>query len=584
MLQSLKKECSLFSNLLFLILTLILISFATEVKTDLLIRSPLLAFTCSMLLYGWLLVLIQNQKRYWFHKRLPFSSQINLVNLELLFFLSLYHFVFGGHRFLLNLFGDLTLPYSLFSLVLYFGGLAVYYRGKREHQVRFLLPFTLPFLLLTLIMDIGKVLPDPDPTLFGDSGTVMGIVALITLTMGILLLMMLFLPPIIQWMWKCEPLRESEIRSRLEYLCGKAGFRHAGMKTWTVMKDHITAGIIGILPRFRYVMFTEKLLEEVHPDAVEAILAHEIGHSQRKHLMIYPVIIFGMIICATFFTAIFYESIMESLGLFALWMPSVIWEVLYPFAIFVPYALIVALYFRYVFGYFSRLFERQADLHVFELGVDPHHMIRALDEVGIATGNTHHHPSWHHHSIADRIQFLRQTIEHPELVQQHHRRVRKNVYFFFLFMILGTMILVTPWFSEVSPFKQIDDGLESSSSWMSDHLNAPLRYEVAEKILHERPWKGNPEKIRSALRESLRYYYAIHVPGVLEFYAAKFLMAEGELPASAQMMSQTWRKFDRQDAPPEVLDEFSSQTEEILGELDEGVEKQELQKIYWSKK
>ena len=36
------------------------------------------------------------------------------------------------------------------------------------------------------------------------------------------------------------------------------------------------------------------------------------------------------------------------------------------------------LYFRYVFGFFSRIFERQADLHIFQVGLDPANLIESL--------------------------------------------------------------------------------------------------------------------------------------------------------------------------------------------------------------
>ena len=94
--------------------------------------------------------------------------------------------------------------------------------------------------------------------------------------------------------------------------------------------------------------------------------------------------------------------------------PELPWDTLiYPLSILIPYGLVMGLYFRYVFGYFSRLFERQADLFVYPLDIPPQYMIEALDEVGIATGNTHHLANWHHYGIQQRIDFLKKTIENP---------------------------------------------------------------------------------------------------------------------------------------------------------------------------
>ena len=64
-----------------------------------------------------------------------------------------------------------------------------------------------------------------------------------------------------------------------------------------------------------------------------------------------------------------------------------------PIVAYIFYAIIAMLYFRIVFGYFSRLFERQADLYVFEAGVPHYYMLQALDYIGVASGNTHLSPA-----------------------------------------------------------------------------------------------------------------------------------------------------------------------------------------------
>lgn len=216
------------------------------------------------------------------------------------------------------------------------------------------------------------------------------------------------------------------------------------MNTWTIMNHSYTAGIIGIVPRFRYVMFTKRLLDELSKESIEAVLAHEIGHSYRKHLLIYPVIIFGMIVTTTIFSLFFSESINEFFSLQDMLHPSPLWKMLYPLSVFIPFAVILALYFRYVFGYFSRLFERQADLHVFEVGIPPEHMHQALDELGVLTGNTHHHPSWHHHSISERMTFLEKAASDPSLIDKHHRRVKKNLIVYCSLLIFFCCLVLSP--------------------------------------------------------------------------------------------------------------------------------------------
>jgi len=225
--------------------------------------------------------------------------------------------------------------------------------------------------------------------------------------------------------WQCKPLKDEEplLTEQLELLCKKASFKHAGIKIWTVMNDSLTAAIIGLLPKFRYVMFTKKLIKTVSETAILAILAHEIGHGFRKHLLIYQFIILGL-----FFSLILLESILGGL------LPS--------FIFFVLYVSTVLLYFRFVFGFFSRMFERQADLHVYELDLDPKFMIEALDQVAKASGNIHSIPCWHHYSIHDRIDFLNKTIENPSLIKKHHAFVKKACVLYFITLIVLFLVVL----------------------------------------------------------------------------------------------------------------------------------------------
>jgi STE24 endopeptidase len=237
-----------------------------------------------------------------------------------------------------------------------------------------------------------------------------------------MLSLMTFLPFFIQSIWQCQPLEDAQLLERLERLCQKGHFKHGGIKSWIVMGDSLTAAIIGIVSRFRYIMFTKRLLNEMSPEMLEAILAHEMGHSKRKHLLIYPFILMGMMICTSLFSYHFEN------------------EVPLP-VIFIGYLCIIGLYFRFFFGFFSRLFERQADLHVFEVGVDPQHMIEALDRIGIISNYSHKVPSWHHFSIQERIDFLQSAIHDPKIIAKHHQKVKSFVIFYFILLLLILIFL-----------------------------------------------------------------------------------------------------------------------------------------------
>lgn len=395
------------------------------------------AFFASMGIYLLALgtIVLQN---WLFRKRLRWNKDLLFggANLLLALFLGIYHYYFVGQR----VFPEFQSPIAFFSLSLYFLGIYVFHltaypyipAGSRGTcgsgmayawmQLRFMIPFILPFLFFSLLLD--------GVSLFQETNTWL----LLAVTGFFFLVMTLFFPPMIQYIWNCGPLRGKELTDRLQRLCERAQFKHAGLKTWTVLNHSYTAGIIGVLPRLRYVMFTQSLIDDLPPESIEAVLAHEIGHSQRKHLFIYPWILFGIIILLGLVSSLIPEKL--------LWQLEKHYPAMGALGLATVYALVMGVYFRIVFGYFSRLFERQADLHIFKLGIPSEHMVNALDRVAIMTGHSHQHPSWHHYSIQQRIDFLEKAERDRTLIDKHHRRVKWNLLLYTLLAFLGIAVLL----------------------------------------------------------------------------------------------------------------------------------------------
>ncbi len=420
---SLAYNRGMFTNILFVILVLILINFTLEIPIQPWIAAPWEGFAAGLALYALILALIYLQNKIFNRKMLI------LTNLELIIFLCCFIFIFGGQRVLewpsQALLSLLALSFYLFGLWFFHYTSA---RGKKwiespcaeaTLEMRMVIPFMLPFLIFTILIDLFSLIPGIEIENEWLASAIIFLVSLLSLAA-----MMIFFPPVLQWIWQCRPLPKSELSSRLEALCEKAKFRHAGMRTWTVMAYASTAAIIGFVPRFRYVMFTDRLLKELTPESVEAVLAHEIGHSYHRHLILYPFIIFGMLACVSLFSY-FCEDALR-----AYFAPA-----FSPFLIFAAYALIIALYFRLVFGFFSRQFERQADLHVFQLGVPAEAMKEALLSVARGAGTSPSTPSWHHYSIQERVDFLDRASKDQTLISRHHRRVK--IYFTLYLVILA---------------------------------------------------------------------------------------------------------------------------------------------------
>lgn len=437
----------MFNQLFFVLLVMILINFTQEVELIYWIVDPKQAFHWALLLYAILLLGLFWQS-YLFGKvlkrRIGFPDRV-WINLELLFFLGIYHFGLGAQHFISSgILAGFQTPATCFSLLLYFLALGwvltwqTYFAQrqtlrkavrKEGQEVQFFLPFCLPFLALNFFMDGLNHLP------MGKNGWIELNHDLILLVISAALLIgsIIFLPFLMMGCWHCRSLDQVDLKERLEKICTTLHFRHAGLKIWSILPHAFTAAIMGITPFFRYILFTPALLNRFRKEEIEAILVHEIGHHRYRHLMCYPFILLGMLVLGTL--------VLFGVESFFSWMQLEMSDFSFIMGLFLFYGMGMGFYFWVIFGFFSRLFERQADLYIFETSISPVNLIQALDRLGVVTGFTHSHPNWYHFSIQERIDFLHQAMDHPKLIKAHHQRVKRWVGVYFLLLIGSCVIL-----------------------------------------------------------------------------------------------------------------------------------------------
>lgn len=418
---------------------LIFISIASESAVhSFFFNAPLAVFLGSFL-YVFVLSLIysQNKKLRQFAVRYK-SKMLILANFQLLFFFIGYYFVFGiDHLILESNFIFVKTISIMFALLLYIIGLAVFEFVQNELkfgqnqafsktilQLGFLIPFLVPFILYLFFSDLSEVVSWN--MIFSLMGITLNIFEerVISIIFGgvFVLSLLILMPKLVVLCWGCKDLEESELKNRLLKLCQQAKFKCAGLKTWGAMQDSLTAAIIGVWGRFRYVMFTPALLRRLSPNAVEAILAHEIGHSKCKHLLLYPLIIFGIFFIGSIVSFQIYTLSFSYIDEIS-YISNDVKNILELLVLFVILTLSLAILFRLVFGYFSRLFERQADLYIFKLGIPAAHLIGAFEGIAVGLGNAHNVPNWHHYSLQQRIDFLKNVENNPSLISLHHRKV-----------------------------------------------------------------------------------------------------------------------------------------------------------------
>ncbi len=93
---------------------------------------------------------------------------------------------------------------------------------------------------------------------------------------------------------KFSPLEEGEMKARIEALLARCGFRSSGLFIMDGSKrsSHGNAYFTGFGNNKRIVFF-DTLLARLAPTEVEAVLAHELGHFRRKHIVKRMVFLFA---------------------------------------------------------------------------------------------------------------------------------------------------------------------------------------------------------------------------------------------------------------------------------------------------
>lgn len=104
---------------------------------------------------------------------------------------------------------------------------------------------------------------------------------------GFNLLMLFIYPTLIAPLFnKFAPLPDGETKSRIEALLSRCGFASSGLFVMDGSKRsaHGNAYFTGF-GKARRIVFFDTLLDQLAPGEVEAVLAHELGHFKRRHIL-----------------------------------------------------------------------------------------------------------------------------------------------------------------------------------------------------------------------------------------------------------------------------------------------------------
>ena len=300
-------------------------------------------------------------------------------------------------------------------------------------QISFSIPVLLPWLVLSGLMDVINALPFslPKKVLSTTEGSV-------AYFMFFLFIVAVTAPAMIQRFWRCVPLEQGEMRDRIEAVCRKAGIEYANIMYWPIFGGRmITAGVMGLVKRFRYILVTRALLRSLDPVEIDAVIAHEIGHVKRKHLIFYLVFFTGFMLMTyasydlIFYFMIYMEPVFRfftDLGFNQVTLVSIFLSV--------SFVLLFLVYFRFIFGYFMRNFERQADGYVYALFESSRPLISTLEKIAVTSGQPPDRPNWHHFSITERIRFLARCEADRSVISEHDNKVKKSIIAYLVAMLI----------------------------------------------------------------------------------------------------------------------------------------------------
>lgn len=282
------------------------------------------------------------------------------------------------------------------------------------------IPVILPWLCLSLLADLLQrtklpLIREIMQSAWGEQ----------TVFIAFFLCLAIIFPVLVTRMWGCTPLPQSPARARIEAFCRRQRVGYAEILLWPLHEGQaLTAGVMGIMTPFRYLLVTPALLTTMSPEEIEAVMAHELGHVKKRHLQIFLLLFLGFGVLAQLSSyPILYLLTNSDLFYRMIHLANKKPGNTLAFASTVPLFVLMIVYFRYILGFFMRNFERQADLYALKTMQTSAPLIRVFEKIAWLSGEIRDLPSWHHFGIGERIECLKLCDQDPKQIKAHDRKV-----------------------------------------------------------------------------------------------------------------------------------------------------------------
>lgn len=262
----------------------------------------------------------------------------------------------------------------------------------------------------------------------------------------LLLFFILFFAPVFMIkLWPVYPLKDGFLRDLILLFLKKNKVKVRDIYVLGDIGRRVyTAGVVGFPGGLKYLFFSQHLLDILTPEEILGVVAHEIGHIKKKHafwllLLIINLPLFLMTIL------LFILSIIHQIYPNFIEMLNKQHRIYLEIEIGTFFTLFAYIYIRYIFSFFLRQFEREADLQSLILIKDPRPLVSALFKIGEITGQLYK-KSWHHYGIYERIEFLKHS--HLNFDTNQIRKQSFKIRWIIIFWILINFLISSVFYSE----------------------------------------------------------------------------------------------------------------------------------------
>lgn len=91
-------------------------------------------------------------------------------------------------------------------------------------------------------------------------------------------------PALLKAIWDTTPIGEGPFRDMLRGVCERYRVRIRSPLLWRTHGGMVNGAVLGLAWPFRYMLFTDALLDTLTQRQVEAVVAHEVGHVRHHHI------------------------------------------------------------------------------------------------------------------------------------------------------------------------------------------------------------------------------------------------------------------------------------------------------------